>query len=158
MTDHNSSSRPARTTRPVVRDLRFAGAVAAGLCAGVLGVGAIAAPLVGWNDWPDSLGSAKEGQALTVNRPAQTTASRQARSRTGAKAPVGVVGPVAAPGSVLITTAGGVLGTTGPSGSTGPTASAGKPTRSSGTGSSRGRLDGNSGSGKVEGVAGGTPG
>jgi hypothetical protein len=154
MTDHNSSSRPARTTRPVVRDLRFAGTVAAGLCAGVLGVGAIAAPLVGWNDWPDSLSSSKDGPALTVdNRPVQTTASREARSRSEAKAPIGVVGPVAAPGSVLITTAGGVLGT-----SSTPSASAGEPSRSADTGSSHARLDGSSGSGKAKVVAGGTPG
>src|SRR4051794_9593918 len=129
MTDHNISPRPPRRTRPVVRDLRFAGTMAAGLIAGVLGVGAIAAPLVGWNNWPDSLSSSKDGPALTVNRPARRTAPRDARSRTGAKAPAGIVGPVGAPGSVLITTAGGVLGTT-------PTSSAGARSRPAGTGSS----------------------
>src|SRR3954453_8199131 len=42
--------------RPVgLRDWRFAGPVAAGLVAGVLGVGALSAPLLGWNDWPDQL-------------------------------------------------------------------------------------------------------
>src|SRR5215208_58344 len=48
MTDRNLSSRSSTTGR----DLKFAGTIAAGLCAGVLGVGAIAVPLVGWNDWP----------------------------------------------------------------------------------------------------------
>ena len=39
--------------RLAVRDLRFAGTVAAGLVAGVLGVGALSAPLLGWSNWPD---------------------------------------------------------------------------------------------------------
>ena len=38
-----------------LRDLRFAGTVAAGLVAGVLGVGALSAPLLGWTDWPEQV-------------------------------------------------------------------------------------------------------
>src|SRR3954454_12893664 len=34
------------------RDLRFAGTIAAGCIAGVLGVGALTAPLLGWTNWP----------------------------------------------------------------------------------------------------------
>ena len=36
-------------------DLRFAGTIATGLVAGTLGLGALAAPLVGWKDWPSGL-------------------------------------------------------------------------------------------------------
>ena len=54
VTDTNRQARSAK--RPVaLRDLRFAGTVAAGLVAGVLGVGALAAPLLGWSEWPDGL-------------------------------------------------------------------------------------------------------
>ena len=52
----NTNREARRTKRPVaVRDLRFAGTVAAGLVAGVLGVGALSAPLLGWSEWPDTL-------------------------------------------------------------------------------------------------------
>jgi hypothetical protein len=51
----------ARGTRPsALGDLRFAGTVATGLVAGTLGLGALAAPLVGWRDWPSGL-QASEG-------------------------------------------------------------------------------------------------
>ncbi|MDA0185029.1 hypothetical protein OJ997_32290, partial [Solirubrobacter phytolaccae] len=36
-------------------DLRLAGTIATGLVAGTLGLGALAAPLVGWKDWPSGL-------------------------------------------------------------------------------------------------------
>jgi hypothetical protein len=110
MTDHHISSRPDRGPRPVVRDLRFAGTVAAGLCVGVLGVGAIAAPLVGWNSWPDALTTAKNGPSLTVTSPAPTSGSHAPRQRTSTPARIGVVGPVAVSGTVLVTTPGGALG------------------------------------------------
>src|SRR4051812_6704190 len=54
LTNTNRGAR--RKARSVgLRDLRFAGTVAAGLVAGVLGVGAVSAPLLGWTDWPDKL-------------------------------------------------------------------------------------------------------
>src|SRR3954463_14463771 len=44
------------TARPsAIGDLRFAGTIATGLVAGTLGLGALAAPLVGWKDWPSGL-------------------------------------------------------------------------------------------------------
>src|SRR6476646_3195406 len=98
MTDFHAN-RSARSARPVVRDLRFAGAVAAGLCAGVLGVGAIAAPLVGWNDWPDSLKPRKDG-SLVVDRPADRSPAAS-RGPTVSSPRVGVVGPVGAPVALL---------------------------------------------------------
>src|SRR4051812_691867 len=45
-------------------DLRFAGTIAAGFIAGTLGLGAVAAPLVGWKDWPAGL--EKEATTQTV--------------------------------------------------------------------------------------------
>src|SRR5215212_7369776 len=62
MTDRNTKSGNTTTGR----DLRFAGTLAAGLCAGVLGVGAIAVPLVGWNDWPQSL-PVSDGDPITLS-------------------------------------------------------------------------------------------
>src|ERR687895_2920443 len=85
-----------RPRRPVARDLRFAGTVAAGLVAGVLGVGAISAPLLGWNDWPERL---RAGQDDTVvmrapierSAPAQRTPGNGGGS--GESAPALVVVP-----------------------------------------------------------------
>ena len=54
--------------RLAVRDLKFAGTVAAGLVAGVLGVGALSAPLLGWTNWPDD-GKTGEGNAPAVKVP-----------------------------------------------------------------------------------------
>ena len=51
-----------------LRDLRFAGTVAAGLVAGVLGVGALSAPLLGWTDWPDTLRPGGDSQTTTSVR------------------------------------------------------------------------------------------
>src|SRR5690242_3173962 len=130
MTDHHISTRPARGPRPVVRDLRFAGTVAAGLIAGVVGVGAIAAPLVGWNHWPDAMSSSKDGPSLTVSRPALAihTSGKPERTRTPAR--IGVVGPVAVSGTVLVTTPGGVLGGS----ALVPTKGSSKPVPAGGTG------------------------
>ena len=67
-TDTTYSMTP-RTARPsALGDLRFAGTIAAGLVAGTLGLGALAAPLVGWKDWPS---------ALTQRRPASRRRPRQ---------------------------------------------------------------------------------
>src|SRR3954465_14722578 len=46
----------APSERPsALGDLRFAGTIATGLVAGTLGLGALAAPLVGWRDWASGL-------------------------------------------------------------------------------------------------------
>src|SRR6478609_5621824 len=48
-------------------DLRLAGTIATGLVAGTLGLGALAAPLVGWKDWPSALGKdTSSAQTLTM--------------------------------------------------------------------------------------------
>ena len=54
LTNTNRGAERQKRSRGL-RDLRFAGTVAAGLVAGVLGVGALSAPLLGWTDWPDQL-------------------------------------------------------------------------------------------------------
>ncbi|MEA2291081.1 MAG: large repetitive protein, partial [Solirubrobacteraceae bacterium] len=51
---HRDGDEQAEGQAPAMRDLRFAGTVAAGLVAGVLGVGALTAPLLGWTQWPSS--------------------------------------------------------------------------------------------------------
>ncbi len=73
MSDTDSTyAMTARTARPsALGDLRFAGTIAAGLVAGTLGLGAVAAPLVGWKDWPSGL-----------ERDAATTTVRLAEART----------------------------------------------------------------------------
>ena len=74
MTRKPTPNRPQREGRPVaVRDLRSAGTIAAGLCAGILGVGAIAAPLVGWNDRSTGSSEGRSG-SLELTLPAQRDA------------------------------------------------------------------------------------
>src|SRR5215212_1170115 len=102
MTDRNTRSGNTTTGR----DLRFAGTVAAGLCAGVLGVGAIAVPLVGWNDWPQAL-STSSGKPITLS------------TATGA-GPTGAIALVTASGAPASGPAGS-SGGTGTSGTTGGT-------------------------------------
>src|SRR2546430_16412548 len=59
-----------RMTRPsALGDLRFAGTVATGLIAGTLGLGALAAPLVGWKDWPSALQGSDHGQTVRLAKP-----------------------------------------------------------------------------------------
>src|ERR687884_1989078 len=70
-----------RMTRPsALGDLRFAGTIAAGLVAGTLGLGALAAPLVGWRDWPSGL---QQDQTTTVHlaKPEARKVARPAQSR-----------------------------------------------------------------------------
>src|ERR1700742_2308418 len=76
-----------------LRDLRFAGTVAAGLVAGVLGVGALSAPLLGWTDWPDTL-QPGGNQTTTMSAPQQRPTVAQP-PQTGSGTPVG---PSAVPG------------------------------------------------------------
>src|SRR4051794_8387503 len=54
MSDTDTTYANARPS--AMGDLRFAGTIATGLVAGTLGLGALAAPLVGWKDWPSALG------------------------------------------------------------------------------------------------------
>src|SRR4051812_50134375 len=65
-----------------MRDVRFAGTVAAGLVAGVLGVGALTAPLLGWTEWPSSPGQGD--QAGTVTLHARPSVSPDTRPSTNA--------------------------------------------------------------------------
>src|SRR3954471_20034175 len=95
MTEPNTSSRSSTTGR----DLKFAGTIAAGLCAGVLGVGAIAVPLMGWNDWPEAH-LAADGTPITLLPATESGAprgggggaggSRSTRGPTGS-APIGAL-------------------------------------------------------------------
>src|SRR5215204_3930716 len=67
--------------RVALRDLKFAGTVAAGLVAGVLGVGALSAPLLGWSKWPTSVPSGSNGRATLATGEEQTLIRRDASSR-----------------------------------------------------------------------------
>src|SRR4051794_23053985 len=74
----NTYATTARASRPTaLGDLRFAGTIAAGLVAGTLGLGALAAPLVGWKDWPSGL--EKDAATATVQLP---SAKQQPPART----------------------------------------------------------------------------
>src|SRR3954465_9210095 len=50
-----------------MRDARFAGPVAAGRVAGVLGVGAPPAPLLGWTGWPSSPDQGEQAGTVTLH-------------------------------------------------------------------------------------------
>src|SRR5690349_13412008 len=68
------------TSRPsAFGDLRFAGTIAAGLVAGTLGLGALAAPLVGWKDWPSALGGDASSQPLKLARAPRAATPDKAR-------------------------------------------------------------------------------
>src|ERR1700751_5460022 len=61
----------ANTTRPsALGDLRLAGTVATGLVAGTLGLGALAAPLVGWKDWPSGVQTSEQTGVPQLSKPA----------------------------------------------------------------------------------------
>ena len=71
-----------RMTRPsALGDLRFAGTIAAGLVAGTLGLGALAAPLVGWRDWPSGLAQASAHGTVKLAKPQRPRTANTARSR-----------------------------------------------------------------------------
>src|SRR3954469_7461205 len=90
----NTKREARRSERSVgLRDLRFAGTVAAGLVAGVLGVGALSAPLLGWTDWPDAL---QPGSNHVITMPsAQQRPGVAQPPRRGDRTPAG---PSAVPG------------------------------------------------------------
>src|SRR5215210_1988060 len=63
----NTYASTARASRPTaLGDLRFAGTIAAGFVAGTLGLGALAAPLVGWKDWPSALTQQATSQPVVL--------------------------------------------------------------------------------------------
>src|SRR4051794_40267655 len=113
------------TPRPsAFGDLRFAGTIAAGLVAGTLGLGALAAPLVGWRDWPAALGNDTSSETLTLAPALKDKPSRHQGPKThgakptpGGAAPilVGLPGGGSAPGTgaglAAIINAGGAGGT-----------------------------------------------
>src|SRR3954467_9895222 len=78
-----------------LRDLRFAGTVAAGLVAGVLGVGALSAPLLGWTSRADNL---QPGGNEQVHMPAPAVRQAVAQSRPPTNRPAPASGPAAVPG------------------------------------------------------------
>src|SRR5215212_5252183 len=81
MTKRNTSGSNERSLRFVaLRDLRFAGTVAAGLVVAILAVGALAAPMVGWRDWPSSNAPGTSDGALTLSAPAPRTAAMRPNS------------------------------------------------------------------------------
>src|SRR4051794_5203159 len=121
----NTNREARRKVRSVgLRDLRFAGTVAAGLVAGVLGVGALSAPLLGWTTWPDRLQPGADSP-VTMRSPVQRPAIAQPPSSGTHTTPSGPSGvPVLGAGTALViaprtgsTTTTTATGTTGNGGS-----------------------------------------
>jgi len=54
-------------------DLGLAGTIAAGLVAGTLGLGALAAPLVGWKDWTSGLEQSAKVETIKMASPSGHT-------------------------------------------------------------------------------------
>src|SRR5689334_14535189 len=74
------------------KDLRYSGTVAAGCIAGVLGVGALAAPLLGWTHWPTSGSRTNaDGGALALRAPQVHIVPQQHTSRHQLLTPSGPV-------------------------------------------------------------------
>src|SRR4051794_21555510 len=102
-----------------VRDLRFAGTVAAGLVAGVLGVGALTAPLLGWTQWPSAPGQ-PETTKVTLRPTVETKTSPASKSPAGTPgATPGIVVPVAGGTSVAPPPAGRPASSRAPAARTG---------------------------------------
>src|ERR1700750_3264199 len=94
------------TERPsALGDLRFAGTIATGLVAGTLGLGALAAPLVGWRDWPAGLTASGSPGTATLANPTPIKAQ-------GTK-PGGKSGARPTPGGATALTGLGIPGATG---------------------------------------------
>src|SRR3954451_3761646 len=124
---NREARRPARSVG--LRDLRFAGTVAAGLIAGFLGIGALSAPLVGWSDWPKKLGDGGNATQAEVRLPPATqrntvTIHRPSRQGPASLVPVVGLGPA---GTLVVTGAAGVPGAAGTPGGTGGPAATGGP-------------------------------
>src|SRR5262245_16714750 len=111
-----------------LRDLRFAGTVAAGLVAGVLGVGALSVPLLGWNDWPSALKSGSDSP-VTMSSPVQQSPITPPPSTGGRPTPSGPAAvPVVGAGSALVISTGAAIigaGTAGGSTTAGGTGTTG---------------------------------
>src|SRR5690349_21035205 len=94
-------------------DLRLAGTIATGLVAGTLGLGALAAPLVGWKDWTSGLErSAKVAQVKMASpnsvAPAGSKSNiKSGEGNTGTGTGTGGAAPVP---SISVSAGGGVLG------------------------------------------------
>src|SRR3954470_2368921 len=72
------------TARPsAIGDLRFAGTIATGLVAGTLGLGALAAPLVGWKDWPSGLDKRASATQIRLAPPRTPQPRTAVGKRTG---------------------------------------------------------------------------
>src|ERR687896_1721989 len=99
MSPTNINREARRPRRPVARDLRFAGTVAAGLVAGVLGVGAISAPLLGWNQWPERLQAGKDDTVQMLAPVDRTAPVRRAPGNGGGGGAESGPALVAVPGS-----------------------------------------------------------
>src|SRR5690349_16938373 len=94
--NNGNSPRRATTSGP---SLKFAGALAAGLVAGILGVGAIAVPLIGWNEWPQALSPSGGGQvelSAAGRATGERRGSEQAPPATANAPRVTVAGPTSA--------------------------------------------------------------
>src|SRR4051794_27378734 len=91
MSDTDSTySMNSRTARPTaLGDLRLAGTVAAGLVAGTLGLGALAAPLVGWKDWPSALTTQATSQPVVLAKASDPKARNERTPRKGRPSPGG---------------------------------------------------------------------
>src|SRR4051812_34234389 len=86
----NTYATTARASRPTaLGDLRFAGTIAAGLVAGTLGLGALAAPLVGWKDWPSGLTQQASSSPLRLAKPLAPHTGNERTPRTNQPAPSG---------------------------------------------------------------------
>jgi hypothetical protein len=86
----NTYALTARASRPTaLGDLRFAGTIAAGFIAGTLGLGALAAPLVGWKDWPSGLTQQASSSPLRLAKPLVPRTGNERTPRTGQPAPGG---------------------------------------------------------------------
>ena len=108
MNDHSTPRPPVENLRKLaLRDLRFASTVAAGLIAGVLGVGALAAPLVGWSDWP-TLARAQRRRLADGGSPRRAVLPRFAHRlpRLARSDAPGLPGVTALPGTGLVAATG----------------------------------------------------
>src|SRR4051812_18725601 len=131
-TDKTYSMNPRAARPSTLGDLRFAGTVAAGLVAGTLGLGALAAPLVGWKDWPSALTQQATSQPVVLAEAAAPKARNEHTPRQGRPASggasvldnLGIPGGAAAAPSGLST----LLSNPAPAGrSTGPAKADEKP-------------------------------